>query len=208
MSEGETYLLYVMGAGAVGKSSLTVQLIQGRFSDAYDPTIENSYTKLLEVDGDNITLNILDTAGQEDFSCMRDAYMRQGQGFLLVFSLADEKSFDAINGFIEQIRETSERKDVPIVVCANKADIVPWKVAEDDIKSYCDSVGVKYFTTSAKTGQNVYDSFAELVRMMRKQNPNAVYSKKEEPKKGTKTADNAKEPSKQKTESGNGCCRI
>ena len=190
MSEKECYLMYVMGAGAVGKSALTIQLIQGRFSDSYDPTIENSYTKLLEVDGDNITLNVLDTAGQEDFACMREAYMRQGKGFLLVFSLLDDKSFDAIDGFIKQIRETSENPDVPIILCANKADLEPWKVKEADVQSYSKSVGIKYFITSAKTGQGVLDSFSELTRLMRKQNPNAVYSKKEQPKQTTKTQPN------------------
>ena len=203
-TEPETYLLYVMGTGAVGKSALTIQLIQGRFSDTYDPTIENSYSKLINVDGDNIKLNVLDTAGQEDFSCMRETYMRQGQGFVLVFSLLDDKSFDAIDGFIQQIHETSERKDIPIVVSGNKADLPGWKIQEEEAESYCRQLGLKYFTTSAKTGQNVKEIFEELVRQMRKQNPNAVYSKDQEKE---ETQQNGKKKGKSDETSG-GCCRI
>lgn len=55
--------LVVMGAGGVGKSALTVKYIQDIFLDKYDPTIEDSYRKLTEVDGTQVMLEILDTAG-------------------------------------------------------------------------------------------------------------------------------------------------
>ena len=55
----------------------------------YDPTIEDSYTKQCVIDDKVAKLDILDTAGQEEFSAMREQYMRSGEGFLLVFSLTD-----------------------------------------------------------------------------------------------------------------------
>lgn len=54
-----------MGSGGVGKSALTIQFIQGNFVEKYDPTIEDSYRKQIEVDGKACMLDILDTAGQE-----------------------------------------------------------------------------------------------------------------------------------------------
>ena len=53
----------VLGSGGVGKSALTVQFVQGIFVEKYDPTIEDSYRKQVEVDGQQCMLEILDTAG-------------------------------------------------------------------------------------------------------------------------------------------------
>ena len=59
------YKFVVLGSGGVGKSALTIQFIQGNFVEKYDPTIEDSYRKQIEVDGKACMLDILDTAGQE-----------------------------------------------------------------------------------------------------------------------------------------------
>uniref|UniRef100_A0A5F5Q1H9 RAP1B, member of RAS onco family n=2 Tax=Equus TaxID=9789 RepID=A0A5F5Q1H9_HORSE len=57
------YKLVVLGSGGVGKSALTVQFVQGIFVEKYDPTIEDSYRKQVEVDAQQCMLEILDTAG-------------------------------------------------------------------------------------------------------------------------------------------------
>ena len=54
------YKLVVVGAGGVGKSALTIQLIQNHFVDEYDPTIEDSYRKQVVIDGETCLLDILD----------------------------------------------------------------------------------------------------------------------------------------------------
>ena len=60
--------IVLLGSGAVGKSSLTVQFVQGVFVEKYDPTIEDSYRKQVEVDDRQCMLEILDTAGTEQFA--------------------------------------------------------------------------------------------------------------------------------------------
>ena len=66
------YKLVVVGGGGVGKSALTIQLIQNQFVTEYDPTIEDSYRKQVTIDEETCCLDILDTAGQEEYSAMRD----------------------------------------------------------------------------------------------------------------------------------------
>lgn len=61
----------MVGGGGVGKSALTIQLIQNHFIDEYDPTIEDSYRKQVSIDDETCLLDILDTAGQEEYSAMR-----------------------------------------------------------------------------------------------------------------------------------------
>lgn len=65
--------MVMVGGGGVGKSCLTIQFIQNHFVSDYDPTIEDSYRKQLSVDGVAVMADILDTAGQEEFSAMRDS---------------------------------------------------------------------------------------------------------------------------------------
>ncbi|KAI9434188.1 P-loop containing nucleoside triphosphate hydrolase protein [Lactarius indigo] len=61
------YRLVVIGSGGVGKSALTIQFMHNHFVDEYDPTIEDSYRKQCVIDGEDALVDILDTAGQEEF---------------------------------------------------------------------------------------------------------------------------------------------
>ncbi|CAF1689195.1 unnamed protein product, partial [Adineta ricciae] len=67
-----TYKLVVVGEGGVGKSALTIQFFQKMFVEDYDPTIEDSYIQHVEVDRQVCVLDVLDTAGQEEFSALRE----------------------------------------------------------------------------------------------------------------------------------------
>ncbi|XP_065754341.1 ras-related protein R-Ras [Phocoena phocoena] len=119
----ETHKLVVVGGGGVGKSALTIQFIQSYFVSDYDPTIEDSYTKICMVDGVPARLDILDTAGQEEFGAMREQYMRAGHGFLLVFAINDRQSFNEVGKLFTQILRVKDRDDFPIVLVGNKADL-------------------------------------------------------------------------------------
>ena len=73
------FKVVVLGSGGVGKSALTVQFVTGTFAEKYDPTIEDFYRKEIEVDQVPSILEILDTAGTEQFASMRDLYIKNGQ---------------------------------------------------------------------------------------------------------------------------------
>jgi len=75
----DEYRLVILGDGAVGKTTITIQFIQNHFVDIYDPTIEDCYIKQVLIDGRIYLLDILDTAGQEEYSAMRDQYMNTGR---------------------------------------------------------------------------------------------------------------------------------
>ncbi|ELR20846.1 Raslike protein 1, putative [Acanthamoeba castellanii str. Neff] len=163
------YKLVVVGGGGVGKSALTIQLINHHFMDEYDPTIEDSYRKQVEIDQETCLLDILDTAGQEEFSAMRDQYMRTGQGFLCVYSITSRSSFEEISSFREQILRVKEEDNVPMVLVGNKCDLEDSRVvATSEGADLAKSFGCKFLESSAKSRINVEESFFELVREIRK----------------------------------------
>src|ERR1700751_2032809 len=117
------YKLVIVGGGGVGKSALTFQLIQNHFIDEYDPTIEDSYRKQVTIDDETCLLDILDTAGQEEYSAMRDQYMRTGQGFVLTYAITSRSSFDEVSTFKDQICRVKDADKVPMCICGNKCDL-------------------------------------------------------------------------------------
>jgi len=173
------YKLVIVGGGGVGKSALTIQLIQNHFIDEYDPTIEDSYRKQVTIDNETCLLDILDTAGQEEYSAMRDQYMRTGQGFLCVYAITSRTSFDEVTAFREQILRVKDCDKVPLVICGNKCDLESERqVSKAEGQELAKNFESPFLETSAKARINVEESFFELVREIRKQtNGNKVQKK-------------------------------
>ncbi|KAG5279958.1 hypothetical protein AALO_G00083410 [Alosa alosa] len=168
-SEEERFKLVVVGGGGVGKSALTIQFIQSYFVSDYDPTIEDSYTKICTVDGTETRLDILDTAGQEEFGAMREQYMRSGEGFLLVFALNDRGSYNEIQKFHTQILRVKDRDDFPMVLVGNKSDLDQHRViSREEAQAFARENRIYYMESSAKNRYNVDEAFLEVVRAIRK----------------------------------------
>ena len=181
------YKVVIVGGGGVGKSALTIQLIQNHFINEYDPTIEDSYRKQVMIDNEVCLLDILDTAGQDEYSAMRDQYMRTGQGFLCAYSITSRASFDEISSFREQIlRVKDEERWVPMVLVANKCDLENERqVSMVEGMDLAKSFACPYFEASAKSRFNVENSFYQLVREIRKLDKSLNRDKKKD-KKGKK----------------------
>lgn len=83
----------------------------------------DSYRKQCVIDDEVALLDVLDTAGQEEYSAMREQYMRTGEGFLLVYSITSRQSFDEIRTFQQQILRVKDKDYFPIIVVGNKCDL-------------------------------------------------------------------------------------
>lgn len=160
--------LVVVGGGGVGKSALTIQLIHSHFVDEYDPTIEDSYRKQVVIDNEVQVLDILDTAGQEEYSAMREQYMRTGQGFLLVYSITSETSFEELMTYYQQIQRVKDNDYVPIMIVGNKSDLEDERqVSYEDGMNLAKQLNSPFMETSAKQAINVEDAFYTLARIVR-----------------------------------------
>lgn len=116
------------------------------------------------MDGINCHLDILDTAGQEEYSAMRDQYMRGGEGFLLVFDVSSKVSFNELQAFLNQVWQVKDSKEVPILIVGNKVDLQQRAVSVEDATSFAKSHSLEYMDVSAKTNYNVTEAFSAVVR--------------------------------------------
>ncbi|MCO5598812.1 hypothetical protein L7F22_052911 [Adiantum nelumboides] len=158
----------VLGGGGVGKSALTVQFVRNVFVSTYDPTIEDTYRKPIVIDGQHCLVEILDTAGTEQFMALKELYMRSGQGFVLVFSLTQLGSVNELGPLREQIVRIKD-KQVPIVLVGNKSDLkserqVPREIGTNLSRAWGN---VPYYEASARKRINVDEIFADIVRQCR-----------------------------------------
>ena len=161
------YKVVVLGSGGVGKSALTVQFVTGSFIEKYDPTIEDFYRKEIEVDSSPSVLEILDTAGTEQFASMRDLYIKNGQGFILVYSLVNQQSFQDIKPMRDQIIRVKRYERVPMILVGNKVDLEGEReVSSGEGKALADDWNCPFMETSAKNKTSVDELFAEIVRQM------------------------------------------
>lgn len=166
MSQRE-YHIVVLGSGGVGKSCLTAQFVQNVWIESYDPTIEDSYRKVLDVDGRHVVLEILDTAGTEQFTAMRELYMKTGQGFLLVFSITSASSFYELAELREQIQRIKDDDNVPMVLIGNKSDLEEDRaVPRPRAFAVSRDWNIPYFEASARRRANVDEAFVDLCRQI------------------------------------------
>jgi len=118
----------------------------------------------------------LDTAGQEEFSAMREQYMISGEGFLLVYSITDRDSFEAISAYHQQILRVKDTETVPILLVGNKSDLEDGRrVAKNEGRFISEELGCGFAETSAKLGINVNESFLNLVRQIRDYNKELLH---------------------------------
>ncbi|KAK5188589.1 RAS2 protein [Exophiala xenobiotica] len=84
------------------------ELCLNHFVETYDPTIEDSYRKQVLIDQQTCMLEVLDTAGQEEYTALRDQWIREGEGFILIYSITPRNSFNRIQKFHPQVQRVKE----------------------------------------------------------------------------------------------------
>eukprot|EP01094_Clydonella_sp_ATCC50884_P024182 TRINITY_DN5_c1_g1_i1.p1 TRINITY_DN5_c1_g1~~TRINITY_DN5_c1_g1_i1.p1 ORF type:complete len:135 (-),score=54.67 TRINITY_DN5_c1_g1_i1:237-641(-) len=118
-------------------------------------------------------LEILDTAGTEQFTAMRDLYMKNGQGFVLVYSIIAQSTFNDLPDLREQILRVKDCDTVPMVLVGNKCDLQDQRViTQEQGEGLARKFGgCTFLEASAKTKVNVDQIFHDLIRQINKANP-------------------------------------
>ena len=120
-----------------------------------------------QVDGIQCLLEILDTAGTEQFTAMRDLYMKDGQGFVLVFSIVAKSTFTDLNDIRDQIVRVKDTDSFPSILVGNKCDLEDQRVVSKvDAQELAGKWGSSFMECSAKTATNIQELFLDLIRQI------------------------------------------
>jgi GTPase KRas protein len=116
-------------------------------------------------------LDVLDTAGLEEYSAMREQYMRTGEGFMLVYSIASRQSFEEIETFRRQILRIKDKEYFPMIVVGHQCERESERqVAKQEGEEMARLAGYPFLEVSSKERINVDQAFYGLVRDIRKYN--------------------------------------
>ena len=171
--EDQLLKILVIGESAVGKSCLLLRYTDNKFQEQFMTTIGVDFkTKKIEIDGQNVKLQIWDTAGQEKFRAITKAYYRGAHGILVVFDISRRDTFNQTRMWIDSIKDSTEASPIDVILVGNKSDLVR-AVTREEAEELADQYKIKYFETSAKENSNVEQAFRELATMALKRRMSA-----------------------------------
>jgi len=169
-----TFKLIVIGPAAVGKTSLIRRYVENKFSFNYKSTIGVDFlAKTVRLKEDKIVkLAIWDVGGQEKFRFLRRNFYEGTHGAILVFDLSRANTFPKMKDWLIDMRNIIEYK-IPLIILGNKSDLlseVGEVIDREEPKRFAEKEESFYLETSAKTGNNVEQTFKELTKQMLKSN--------------------------------------
>lgn len=170
----------VVGSRSVGKLSMTVRFVEDHFVESYYPTIENQFSKTISYKNQEYAIEILDTAGQDEFSIMNEKHLIGIHGYLLVYSVTSRQSFELIDVIRDKILNSIGSDTIPMVLVGNKCDLnFQRQVEEAEGEELARKFKCKFLETSVCDNINVKNSFESLIdEIERIQNPEVAKQEK------------------------------
>ena len=162
--EERRFKLVLLGTTGVGKTCLTLRFVKGLFDDEQLPTIGAAYmTKKVACNSRQYIFELWDTAGQERYEAITPLYYRSAEAAVIVFDITDPGSLNKAKEWLKRLKRERDDPEMPIVLAGNKCD-APNHISRDAIDLFIQETGLKYFETSAKTGDNVDEMFVWIAR--------------------------------------------
>ena len=159
------YKIVIVGESAVGKTALLYKYSEGVFKNGLISTIGLDFrTKIVDVEGVPVRLQVWDTAGQERFRTLSKQLFRGAKGIVLVFDITNRKSFDQLNYWINSFESYGVREE-GVLIIGNKSDLEEQReVKTKDAQTIANDHSYNFIETSAKNGTNVNEAFSMLAR--------------------------------------------
>ncbi|GAB1224103.1 hypothetical protein ENUP19_0173G0005 [Entamoeba nuttalli] len=165
----QTCKLVVFGSNfEVGRSSVILRFVLEKFVESYDPTLDDTFTKELQIEDETVKLQIFDTVNTTDYDAWRVFNIRTGDGFILIYSITSKESFEEMKGIYEwiyRVKDKDENEVIPIIVVGNKCDLENERqVTKEEGIEYADSIKSPFIESSAKTNENINQIFDIITR--------------------------------------------
>ncbi|MHA2353379.1 MAG: GTP-binding protein [Candidatus Thorarchaeota archaeon] len=182
MSAEYRYKIVMLGDGAVGKTAMTTRFTQNFFDSDYKRTIGSDFAvKRLTLEDDDVetqvTLQVWDLAGQPRFESVRQGFYRGARGGLLLYDVTRRRTFLNVENWKEEAFKNL-KNEIPLVLVANKVDLKDSRVvASEEGEEFAKKNGFVYVESSALTGENVEEAYANLCRTMIEESKNSTQTK-------------------------------
>uniref|UniRef100_A0AAZ3QTD1 GTP-binding protein Rheb n=1 Tax=Oncorhynchus tshawytscha TaxID=74940 RepID=A0AAZ3QTD1_ONCTS len=172
MPQPKSRKIAILGYRSVGKSSLTIQFVEGQFVDSYDPTIENTFTKMITINGQEYHLQLVDTAGQDEYSIFPQTYSIDINGYILVYSVTSNKSFEVVQVIHEKLLDMVGKAQLhpPNLWCVCVWYLIGVMfllysrvISCEEGKSLAESWNAAFMESSAKENQTAVEVFKRMI---------------------------------------------
>ncbi|KAJ7179207.1 P-loop containing nucleoside triphosphate hydrolase protein [Mycena filopes] len=162
----------VLGSRSVGKSSLIIQYCQNEFVESYYPTIESTFAKTVNFKNTEYDCEIIDTAGQDEFSILNSKHAIGIHGYVLVYSVSSRNSFEMIQVVYDKIINFCGVTDIPCVIVGSKVDLDKSRqVKSEEGQKLATDNATAWVETSAKSNINVAKVFELCLSEIEKRTP-------------------------------------
>jgi len=165
----------VLGSRSVGKSSLVIQFIENHFVESYYPTIEATFSKRVNYKGVEYDCDIIDTAGQDEYSILNSKHAIGIHGYVLVYSVLSRNSFDMIQIVYDKIINFCGMNDIPCVIVGSKIDLQDGPISRQVLSKEGEELAkvnkAAWVETSAKKDINVDKVFELCLAEIEKRRP-------------------------------------
>lgn len=155
----------MLGTGGVGLTAIIRQFLFKELFLRYDPTVEDMYFGTVIVNGERRNLEIMDTAGQEEYSALRDQYIKGYHIFVYVFSVTSVSTFNAIDKMVMQTLRAHENENIYGILIGNKIDLKSDRtVLKEEAEAKAKFWGMPYIETTIYDRSTILHAFANLIK--------------------------------------------
>jgi Ras-related protein Rab-7A len=172
-----SFKIIIIGDSCVGKTSLLKRYVNNTFLESYKATIGVDFlTKNIKINKKIISLQLWDTAGNERFHTLSNAFYRGADACIIVFDLTNIISFKNLENWMDEFllySNVSDPNNYPFIIVGNKSDLINDTnrvISEKYIQKFCQNKNVKYFEVSTKLNTNINNVFIYLINRLHNKN--------------------------------------
>ena len=157
----------IIGDSGVGKSNILLRYSKDKFDPNYKATLGIEFmNKKVNFKGTNYTIQIWDTAGQENYKSITRGYYKSSACAFIVYDITNLKTFKNINNWIKDCVNLAP-KNILLVLIGNKSDLEENREVDYDLgKNFADENNMIFFETSALSGNNIINAFNSSIQVI------------------------------------------
>ena len=154
----------LIGDSSVGKTNIMSKYLKNQFNENSKATVGVEFgSKLFNINGHNIKVQIWDTAGQEKYKAITGAYYKGSKGAFVVYDITRKETFDSVDKWINDLKMSGDPKLI-IIIIGNKCDLEEKReILKEQGEEKANSFGCAFLETSALSGDNIEKGFEMMI---------------------------------------------